>query len=72
MKTVKEMAELMRQLVDEKGWSSPKSTRQQTPKNIACSLSIEAAEVLEHGVTPELTRSLSSALYNSALMVLPS
>lgn len=37
----------MNQFVAEKGWYQPDSPRPQTPKNLALSLIIEAAEVLE-------------------------
>lgn len=38
----------MHEFVGGKGWYAPDSPKPQTPKNIACSLAIEAAEVLEH------------------------
>ncbi len=38
----------MDQFVRAKGWYDPDSPRQQTPRNIAISLSLEANEVLEH------------------------
>lgn len=34
--------------MDAKGWNAPGSAKPQTPRNLAASLSIEAAEVLEH------------------------
>lgn len=37
----------MHRFVQEKGWYDADSPRPQTPKNLAASLSIEAAEVLE-------------------------
>ena len=37
-----------------KGWYEPGSPRQQTPRNIAISLSLEANEVLEHFQWKEL------------------
>ena len=37
----------MHRFVQEKGWYDTDSPRPQTPKNLAASLSIEAAEVLE-------------------------
>ncbi|HHH40593.1 MAG TPA: nucleotide pyrophosphohydrolase [Chloroflexi bacterium] len=42
-----ELTEAMHRFVAGKGWYAPDSPRPQTPKNIACSLAIEAAEVLE-------------------------
>ena len=38
----------MHRFVRAKGWYEPDSPRPQTPRNIATSLAIEAAEVLEH------------------------
>jgi len=38
----------MHRLVESKGWYAEDSKRPQTPRNIAVSLSIEAAEILEH------------------------
>lgn len=38
----------MHAFVRSKGWYEPDSLRPQTPRNLAASLSIEAAEVLEH------------------------
>jgi len=45
---IKSLTESMHQFVGKKGWYQPNSSRPQTPKNLAVSLSIEAAEVLEH------------------------
>ena len=38
----------MHAFVGAKGWYAPDSARPQTPRNLAASLAIEAAEVLEH------------------------
>jgi len=38
----------MHRFVTAKGWYAPDSPRPQTPRNLAASLAIEAAEVLEH------------------------
>jgi NTP pyrophosphatase (non-canonical NTP hydrolase) len=38
----------MHAFVQAKGWYDPQSKRPQTPRNIATSLALEAAEVLEH------------------------
>lgn len=46
--TIKELTEQMRALVKSKGWYEADSKRPQTPRNLAVSLSIEAAEILEH------------------------
>jgi len=45
---IKELSQAMQEFVTAKGWYEPASLRQQTPRNIAISLSLEAAEVLEH------------------------
>ena len=46
--TIKELTERMHALVKSKGWYEVDSKRPQTPRNLAVSLSIEAAEILEH------------------------
>ncbi len=46
--TIKELTERMHTLVKSKGWYETESKRPQTPRNLAVSLSIEAAEILEH------------------------
>ncbi len=46
--TIKELTEMMHELVKSKGWYEQDSKRPQTPRNLAVSLSIEAAEILEH------------------------
>ena len=46
--TIKELTEKMHELVKSKGWYEKDSKRPQTPRNLAVSLSIEAAEILEH------------------------
>lgn len=45
---LKELTQAMHEFVASKGWYEPDSKRQQTPRNIAISLSLEAGEVLEH------------------------
>jgi len=45
---IKELTQRMHELVESKGWYAVDSKRPQTPRNLAVSLSIEAAEVLEH------------------------
>ena len=45
---LKELEKRMHAFVGSKGWYDPDSPKQQTPKNLAASLVIEAAEVLEH------------------------
>ena len=46
--TIKELTAQMHALVESKGWYAADSKRPQTPRNLAVSLSIEAAEILEH------------------------
>lgn len=46
--TIKELTARMHELVKSKGWYEADSKRPQTPRNLAVSLSIEAAEILEH------------------------
>jgi NTP pyrophosphatase (non-canonical NTP hydrolase) len=45
---IKQLTEEMHRLVESKGWYAEDSKRPQTPRNLAVSLSIEAAEILEH------------------------
>jgi len=45
---IKQLTEEMHRLVESKGWYARDSKRPQTPRNLAVSLSIEAAEILEH------------------------
>lgn len=46
--TLDELTAAMHAFVAAKGWYEADSARQQSPRNIATSLVIEAAEVLEH------------------------
>ncbi len=46
--TLAELTEAMHAFVRDKGWYEPGSQRPQTLRNLAISLSLEAAEVLEH------------------------
>ncbi len=46
--TVAELTEEMHRFVTAKGWYAADSRRPQTPRNLAASLAIESAEVLEH------------------------
>ncbi len=48
MMTIQELTRAIHNFVRGPGWYEPDSPKPQTPKNIACSLAIEAAEVLEH------------------------
>ena len=45
---IKELTQAMHTFVEKKGWDAPDSPKPQTPKNLASSLSIEVAEILEH------------------------
>lgn len=45
---IQQLSEEMIRFVSSKGWFDADSPRPQTPRNIAASLVIEAAEVLEH------------------------
>jgi NTP pyrophosphatase (non-canonical NTP hydrolase) len=47
-KTISELTELMHAFVRAKGWYDIETKRPQTPRNLAISLSLEVAEVLEH------------------------
>lgn len=46
--TIDELTDAMNRFVDAMGWYDEHSPAPQTPRNIAISLSLEAAEVLEH------------------------
>ena len=46
--TLAALTEAMHRFVAAKGWYAPDSPRPQTPRNLAASLAIESAEVLEH------------------------
>ena len=46
--TITTLTNMMHELVQSKGWYETDSKRPQTPRNLAVSLSIEAAEILEH------------------------
>lgn len=45
---IKELTQAMHAFVQEKGWYAENSTRPQNLRNLAISLNLEAAEVLEH------------------------
>jgi len=45
---IKQLTTEMHRLVESKGWYAKDSKRPQTPRNLAISLSIESAEILEH------------------------
>ncbi|MEB2288428.1 MAG: nucleotide pyrophosphohydrolase [Anaerolineae bacterium] len=48
MTDIAELTRLMHDFVRTKGWYDPATPHPQTPRNLAISLSIEAAEILEH------------------------
>ena len=45
---IKQLTEEMNRFVRSKGWFDEDSKRPQTPRNLAISLALEAAEILEH------------------------
>jgi NTP pyrophosphatase (non-canonical NTP hydrolase) len=45
---IKELTEEMNRFVRSKGWYDENSERPQSPRNLAISLAVEAAEILEH------------------------
>lgn len=45
---IRTLEQAMHEFVESKGWYAADSLRPQTPKNLAVSLVLEAAEVLEH------------------------
>jgi len=44
---LKSLTDEMHRFVEARGWNRPESSRPQTPRNLAASLAIESAEVLE-------------------------
>lgn len=46
--TIKELTDIINQFVTDKGWYAEGSIFPQTPRNIATSIAVEAAEILEH------------------------
>jgi len=71
--TLDELTQAMHEFVGSKGWYDPDTRKPQTPKNIASSLVIEAAEVLEHfqwSNEPRDLNALSSELADVALYLL--
>lgn len=53
---IKQLIDEMNTFVTVKGWYDPDSPYPQTPRNIATSISIEAAEILEHFQFGEVVR----------------
>ena len=63
----------MNAFVRSKGWYEPDSSRPQTPRNLAISLALEAAEILEHFQWREAAKDqkeLASELADVALYLL--
>jgi NTP pyrophosphatase (non-canonical NTP hydrolase) len=70
---IRQLSDEMHRFVAAKGWYEADSPRPQTPRNIATSLAIEAAEVLEHFQWGEQTSDrpeLASELADVALYLL--
>ena len=70
---LKELEERMHAFVASKGWYGADSPKPQTPRNLAASLVIEAAEVLEHfqwREAPGDQAALASELADVALYLL--
>ena len=71
--TIPELTELMHAFVGSKGWYEADSARPQTAKNLAVSLCLESAEVLEHFQWHEASANsaeLASELADVALYLL--
>ncbi len=71
--TLAELTDAMHAFVRAKGWYEADSARPQTLRNLAISLSLEAAEVLEHFQWAETTpdqQALASELADVALYLL--
>jgi NTP pyrophosphatase (non-canonical NTP hydrolase) len=70
---IKALTQLMDEFVRSKGWYDPASPRPQTARNLAISLNLEAAEVLEHfqwGDQPVKREELASELADVSLYLL--
>lgn len=70
---LKELETLMHDFVRSKGWYESGSRKPQTPRNLAASLAIEAAEVLEHFQWREEAsdkRALAGELADAALYLM--
>ena len=70
---IQELTRAMHRFVRAKGWYEPDSPRQQTPRNLAVSLALEAAEVLDHfqwGESLKDPQALAGELADVALYLL--
>ena len=70
---IHELTDKMNAFVTSKGWYNPGSKRPQTPRSLAISLNLEAAEVLEHfqwGETAKDVDELASELADVTLYLL--
>jgi len=70
---IKELTEEMNNFVRSKGWYAEDSKRPQTPRNLAISLALEAAEILEHfqfRETPKDNNELADELADVGLYLL--
>ena len=70
---IKQLTEEMNRLVRSKGWYDEASKRPQTPRNLAISLTLETAEILEHfqwSDTVKDKEELASELADVALYLL--
>lgn len=73
MSDLKQLAEEMDRFVRAKGWYDEATPRAQTPRNMAISLCLESAEVLEHfqwSETPRDPQALAGELADVALYLL--
>jgi 8-oxo-dGTP diphosphatase len=70
---IKQLTEEMHRFVHSKGWYSNDSKRPQTPRNLAISMVLESAEILEHFQWNETVKNkeeLASELADVALYLL--
>jgi NTP pyrophosphatase (non-canonical NTP hydrolase) len=66
---IQELTDLINQFVTDKGWYAEGAIFPQTPRNIATSVAVEAAEILEHfqfSDTPKDTAALAGELADVA------
>jgi NTP pyrophosphatase (non-canonical NTP hydrolase) len=70
---IQDLTKEMHAFVRSQGWYDPNSPKEQTPRNLAISLVLEASEVLEHfqwGDTIENQKELAGELADVALYLL--